>query len=171
MTDWDHANLFSGDARLSDRPDETRQSLEERKHAVLTVSYFSGLYWSWISHNRLRGSGTPTKQTHTETQRASNRNQQKGGEKPLPSRQAFRPRQLSQSRPTAKQTISISQTYSSLSFLVQISWNVLGGPFPCGNGELTSNLHIFRWYIIIKDGQGGNVQLRVTVFRRWMCDC
>lgn len=54
--------------------------------------------------------------TQRHTVRASDRNQQKEGEKPLPSRQAFRPRQLSRSRPTAKQTISISQTYSCLRF-------------------------------------------------------
>lgn len=107
---------------------------------------------------------------HTQTQWASNRNQQKKGEKPLPSRQAFRPRQLSRSRPTGKQPISIWQTYSSLSFLVQIRRNVLGGPFPCGNGELTSNLHIFRWYIITKKNQGENVQLRMTVVQLWTCD-
>lgn len=48
---------------------------------------------------------------------------------------------------------------------------MLRGPFPCGNGELTSNLHILRWYIIIKESRGENVQLRMTVFRQCMCYC
>lgn len=52
-----------------------------------------------------------------------------------------------------------------------ISRNVLRGSLPCGNRELTSHLHKFRWYIIIKESRGEYVHLRMTVFRRSGCYC
>lgn len=50
VTNWDEANLFSSDARQSDRPEETRQSLTEDKYktnrqVVLTVSKCSWSVW------------------------------------------------------------------------------------------------------------------------------
>lgn len=143
-------NLFPSGASQSDGPDKTRLSLAEEKqrsYPIRSCSFWVGLLYG------LRNQGNPIKQRNIE-RRAEEENEM--GLYPLTKLPDLTTRPgltLQQSRQWIYHKLVCAFSFFLL-FMCGKSVECLETRSPCGNGELTSHLHKFRWCIIIKGSRG-----------------
>lgn len=148
VTNW---YLFSNGASRSNRPEETRKSLTEDKQ----TSFLQHSWWFWVGfHSGMHNLNS------RETLAAENwRSFYPLTELPdLTTRPALT---LQQSRQlTYHKLIHAFRFFFFLLFIRAKSVECWETRSPCGNRELTSHLHKFRWCIIIKGSRGEYVHFK-----------